>query len=302
MPAAPVLVVVGAVNVDLVVRGVPLPAPGQTVTGGTFERHHGGKGGNQAVAAARALRGGPLDGAVRLVGAVGDDSIGVDALDALRAERVDVSSVRVVERSATGVALIVVDERGENQISVAPGANATVSPKEVNAALDEVGSGSVVLASLEVPLDVVRHAAERCRDRGGTSVLNPAPANPNAGALLDVIDVITPNEGELEMLGRTADELRAEHHDLHVVLTSGSRGAVVDGDITVAAPQVDAVDATGAGDCLNGVLAAALLEGHPLRDAVERAVVAASISVTRPGARGGMPERSEIEKTIEARD
>jgi ribokinase len=301
MSAAPVLVVVGAVNVDLVVRGVPLPAAGQTVTGGTFERHQGGKGGNQAVAAARALRSGALDGSVRFIGGVGDDSIGVEALEALRSDGVDVSHVRVVEDTATGVALIVVDERGENQIAVAPGANARVSADNVDAALDDLDGGSIVLASLEVPLEAVRSAAERCRERGGTFVLNPAPANANAGTLLDLVDVITPNEGELDMLGGTTDALHAEHPDLHVVLTSGPRGAVIDAVTTIPAPKVTAVDATGAGDCLNGVLAAALLQGRALEDAVRTAVVAASISVTRPGARGGMPDRTEIEKALASR-
>jgi ribokinase len=298
MPVGPLVVVVGAVNVDLVVRGVPLPAPGQTVTGGTFERHHGGKGGNQAVAAARALRGGPLEGAVRLVGAVGDDSIGVEALDALRAEGVDVSRVRIAERTATGVALIVVDERGENQIAVAPGANVTPSPEDVDEALGDLGADDVVLASLEVPLEAVRRAAERSRAAGGTFVLNPAPARGDAAMLLSSTDVITPNEGELEVLGESAESLRAGHPDLRVVVTSGARGAVIDGITAVPAPEVTAVDATGAGDCLNGVLAAALLEGRGLEDAVRRAVGAAAVSVTRPGARDGMPDRDEIEEAV----
>lgn len=298
MPDAPSLVVVGAVNVDLVVRGVPLPAPGQTVTGGVFERHHGGKGGNQAVAAARALRGGSLDGAVRLVGAVGDDDIGTDALEALQAEGVDVSRVRIARGVATGVALIIVDEHGENQIAVAPGANATPTPEGVDSALDDLDVRCVVLASLEVPLDAVRRAAERCRQAGGTFVLNPAPASAEAASLLPLANVVSPNESELRLLGEDAESIRAKHRDLHVILTVGSRGAVVDGGQTVPAPKVEAVDATGAGDCLNGVLAAGLLERCPLQEAVARAVTAASISVTRPGARSGMPTREEIDSAV----
>jgi ribokinase len=298
VPDAPSLVVVGAVNVDLVVRGVPLPAPGQTVTGGVFERHHGGKGGNQAVAAARALRGGSLDGAVRLVGAVGDDDIGTNALEALQAEGVDVSRVDFARGVATGVALIVVDEHGENQIAVAPGANATPSPADIQAALDDIDDRSVVLASLEVPLDAVRRAAERCREAGGTFVLNPAPASAKAASLLALASVVSPNESELRLLGKDAESIRAANHDLHVILTVGSRGAVVDGGQTVPAPNVEAVDATGAGDCLNGVLAAGLLERLPLEEAVARAVTAASISVTRPGARSGMPTRDEIDTAV----
>jgi ribokinase len=298
VPVAPSLVVVGAVNVDLVVRGVPLPAPGQTVTGGVFERHHGGKGGNQAVAAARALRGGSLDGAVRLVGAVGDDDIGTDALEALQAERVDVSRVRIARGVATGVALIIVDEHGENQIAVAPGANATPTPEGVGSALDDLDVRCVVLASLEVPLDAVRRAAERCRQAGGTFVLNPAPTSAEAASLLPLANVVSPNESEIRLLGEDAESIRAKHRDLHVILTVGSRGALVDGGQTVPAPNVEAVDATGAGDCLNGVLAAGLLERRPLQEAVARAVTAASISVTRPGARSGMPTREEIDSAV----
>jgi ribokinase len=298
VPDVPSLVVVGAVNVDLVVHGVPLPTPGQTVTGGVFERHHGGKGGNQAVAAARALRGGSLNSAVRLVGAVGDDGIGTDALEALQTEGVEVSRVRIARGVATGVALIIVDEHGENQIAVAPGANATPSPADIDAALDDLDARSVVLASLEVPLDAVRRAAERCRQAGGTFVLNPAPGSADAGSLLPLVNLVTPNEGELVLLGGDAESIRAVNHDLHVVLTIGSRGAIIDGGQTVPAPSVEAVDATGAGDCLNGVLAAGLLERRPLEEAVARAVTAASISVTRPGARGGMPTRDEIDTAV----
>jgi ribokinase len=291
------LVVLGAVNVDLVVRGVPLPAPGETVVGGTFERHDGGKGGNQAVAAARALRGGEA-GRVRLVGAVGDDALGAEALDALRAEGVDVAHVAVRGDVATGVALIVVDDAGENLIAVAPGANATVAPDEVEAALAGLGPDGVVLASLEVPIDPVRRAAERARALGATTVLNPAPAVADAAGLLDIVDVVTPNQHELRTLGGDVGSVLSAHPGLGIVLTLGEDGARLagpSGDVVLPAPLVVAVDTTGGGDCLSGVLAAGLLEGRPLEEAARRAVHAASISVTRPGARGGMPTREEID-------
>jgi ribokinase len=292
---APLLVVLGAVNVDLVVRGVPLPRPGETVLGGSFERHHGGKGGNQAVAAARALRGGPADGAVRFLGAVGDDPMGTEALEALRTEAVDVTHVSVTPEAATGVALIVVDEAGENQIAVAAGANGTLAPDHVEGGLDGFGPGSVLLMSLEVPTDVVRRAAERARKLGGTVVLNPAPAAAEASALLDLVDVITPNQRELSVLGHDAGSICDAHPGLRVVLTLGERGAEIDGVTKVPAPRVRAVDTTGAGDTMNGVLAAGLLEGRLLEEAVRRAVAAASASVTRAGAREGMPLREEID-------
>lgn len=291
----PLLVVLGAVNVDLVVRGVPLPRRGETVLGGSFERHHGGKGGNQAVAAARALRGGPADGAVRFLGAVGDDPMGTEALEALRSEGIDVSHVSLAPQTATGVALIVVDEAGENQIAVAAGANATLSPDDIEAGLEGFGPGSVLLVSLEVPMDVVRRAAEQARELGGTVVLNPAPAAANAKALLDAVDVVTPNERELSVLGHDAESIRSAHPGLRVVLTLGERGAEIDGSIAVPAPNVRAVDTTGAGDTANGVLAAGLLEGRPLEEAARRAVAAASGSVTEAGAREGMPLREEID-------
>jgi ribokinase len=293
--SAPLLLVLGAVNVDLVVRGVPLPRPGETVLGGSFERHQGGKGGNQAVAAARALRGGPADGAVRFLGAVGDDPMGAEAVEALRNEAVDVSHVSVAAQTATGVALIVVDDAGENQIAVAAGANATLTSDDIERGIDGFGPGSVLLVSLEVPMDVVRRAAGRARELGGTVVLNPAPAAEQARALLDVVDVITPNEGELSVLGHDTASIRAAHPGLRVVLTLGERGAEIDGVMKVSAPQVRAVDTTGAGDTANGVLAAGLLEGRSLEDAVRRAVAAASASVTRAGARQGMPLREEID-------
>ncbi|MEX2202562.1 MAG: ribokinase [Actinomycetota bacterium] len=293
--SAALLVVLGAVNIDLVVRGVPLPRPGETVLGGSFERHQGGKGGNQAVAAARALCGGPAESAVRFVGAVGDDPMGAEALEALRNEGVDVSHVSVAPQSATGVALIVVDDAGENQIAVAPGANATLIPDDIETGLEGVGPGSVLLISLEVPLDVVRRAAERARELGGTVVLNPAPAAAEAKALLDVADVITPNQRELSVLGHDAESIRSAHPGLRVVLTLGERGAEIDGFIAVPAPKVRAVDTTGAGDTANGVLAASLLEGRPLEEAARRAVAAASASVTQAGAREGMPLRKEID-------
>jgi ribokinase len=296
---SPILLVLGAVNADLVVSGGRLPRPGETIVGGAFERHQGGKGGNQSVAAARALRGGPADGAVRFLGAVGDDPMGDEALEALRNESIDVSHVSVTPQATTGVALIVVDEAGENQIAVAPGANATLTPENIEAGLEGFGPGGVLLMSLEVPMDVVRRAAQRARELGGTVVLNPAPAAEDARALLDVADVITPNEGELSVLGDNAASIRAAHPRLRVVLTLGERGAEIDGVTAVPAPQVRAVDTTGAGDTVNGVLAAGLLEGRPLEDAVRRAVAAASMSVTQAGAREGMPARDEIDATVD---
>lgn len=285
------LVVIGAINVDLVVRGARLPDPGETVTGGVFEQHHGGKGGNQAVAAARALGG----SGVVLIGSVGNDALGHEALEALRAEGVAVS-VSMRPGVATGVALICVDDRGENQISVAPGANAKLTASDVTGALGQMNEVGAVLASLEVPKEAVRAAAMFCSEHGVPFILNPAPAQPWARELATLADYLTPNELELEALGDPAP-------GSIVVETRGSAGAFVHrGSATTAieAPAVDPVDTTGAGDCFNGVFAAGLVEGFQLEDAVRRAVVAASMSVTKPGARAGMPTREMLKGAIGA--
>jgi ribokinase len=288
------LVVIGAVNVDLVVTTDHLPGPGETVMGGTFARHLGGKGGNQAVAAARAL--GNDAGKVALVAAVGnDEDLSRAALEALRVESIDTSGVGVVDDAPTGIALIVVDRDGENLITVAPGANDRLTSDLVMSSLERVDPAAV-LASLEVPLVSVRAAGEWCRDRGLPFVLNPAPASAAARELLTLATYVTPNETELAALGDVPD-------GVVVIETRGADGARIHAGATiedVPGVDVDAVDATGAGDCFNGVLAAALLEGRPLRECVERAVVAAGLSVTKPGAREGMPTREEIERAVVA--
>jgi ribokinase len=289
------LVVVGSVNVDLVVRVARLPAPGETVAGGSFERHHGGKGGNQAVAAARALAGGPNDGAVAFVGAVGADDDGEAASDALARERIDLTGLARLDSAATGVALIVVDAQGENQIAVANGANADVAPADVARATRRLlRDGGVLLASLEVPVPAVAAALQAARDSGATTVLNPAPAVPDASAVLLLADVVTPNEAEARVL--EMDRMRAGPA---ACITRGARGVRLRrpgvADVELPAARVTARDATGAGDTFSGVLAAALLEGRPLEAAARWAVAAAGVAVTVVGARAGMPTRPAIE-------
>lgn len=281
----PTLAVIGAINVDLVVRGAALPGPGETVVGGTFSQHQGGKGGNQAVAAARVSLGRDR---VMMIGAVGDDQLGRQALKALSAEAMQTRVV--VTEKPTGVALITVDPAGQNQISVAPGANASLLAGDVVDALEETDP-AVVLVSLEVPIEAVRAAAEWARPRSTIFVLNPAPAG-EASQLLSLVDFVTPNQVELAALGPVPSGPR-------VILTCGKDGAIIDGSLEVPAPPVVAVDSTGAGDCFNGVFAAALAEGRELGEAVRRAVVAAAMSVTKPGARGGMPTRAELEASLE---
>jgi ribokinase len=285
------VVVIGAINVDLVVSGAPLPSPGQTVTGGAFAQHHGGKGGNQAVAAARALGG---QGVV-LVGAVGNDVLGHAALDALRDEGV-ATSVAMRAGVPTGVALICVGPDGENQISVAPGANAQLTAADVTSAFGQVHEIGVVLASLEVSQAAVRAAAAWCSQHETPLILNPAPVRPWAAEVAALASFVTPNEHELEAMG-------ALPGDVVVVETRGPEGVVIRRDGTekrIEAPAVEAVDTTGAGDCFNGVFAAGLTEGKDVEEAARRAAAAAALSVTKVGAREGMPTRSEFESFLRA--
>jgi ribokinase len=287
---SPTLAVVGAINVDLVVRVLKLPELGETVTGGEFARHHGGKGGNQAVAATRALRG--TGATVVLIGAVGEDDLGAAEREALTAEGVE---LRVLtSREPTGVALIVVDASGENQIAVAAGANLELGAGDVEQALRETGP-SVVLASLEVAPEAVLAAAHYCRAGGASFVLNPAPPSLRTRELLPFATCVTPNQGERAAMGRVPD-------GVVVMETRGREGARIyrDGVATqvIPAAPVEVVDTTGAGDCCNGVLAAGLLDGLPVEDAARRAVAAACLSVAEAGARGGMPTREEIDAAM----
>jgi ribokinase len=296
------LVVIGAINVDLVVSGAALPRPGETVTDGELSRHHGGKGGNQATAAARVLG---EAGRVAMLGAVGDDDMGHAARTALEAEGIDVANVAVVAGSPTGVALIAVDQGGQNQISVAPGANRDLGdPSE---ALD--GSRpALVLASCEIPFDALSAAAAWCGTNHVAFVLNPAPIHPMLRELLEHTAVVTPNHGEVTKLAPTSGDaveaahaLRGRTPGLAVLVTMGEAGAYLlddDGETGIPAPSVHAVDSTGAGDCLNGVLAAGLLEGRTIRDAAARAVAAATMSTAVAGAREGMPTRLELEEFL----
>jgi ribokinase len=279
------VVVIGAINVDLVVSGAALPSPGETVTGGVFAQHHGGKGGNQAVAASRALGG---QGVV-LVGAVGNDALGHDALEALRVEGV-ATSVAMRPGVTTGVALICVGPDGENLISVAPGANAELTAADVTAAFGQVHEIAVVLASLEVSPGAVRAAAAWCSEHEVPLILNPAPVQPWAAEVASLATFVTPNEHELEALGAIPDRVA-------VVETRGAEGVVIHRGrekTRVEAPAVEAVDTTGAGDCFNGVFAAALAEGMDVDGAAARGAAAAALSVTKIGAREGMPYREEL--------
>lgn len=288
---------IGSINVDLVVFVPHLPTPGETVLGSGFERHFGGKGANQAVAAARAGAG------VSMIGAVGRDANGDESLDQLVREGVDVARVRRVEEP-TGVALITVGPDGENQIAVAPGANRVMADIEQD--LGEPMPGAVLLASLEVPIATVTAAMRWASHHGVRIVLNPAPAQPLPAEILACGPILTPNRDELLTISGAGDPESAvmavqRAGARAVIITRGASGALlVDGErrVEIPARQVTAVDATGAGDTFSGVLAAWLAEGRPLLAAVQAGNVAAGLSVTRAGAREGMPTRVEIEAEL----
>jgi ribokinase len=284
------VLVIGSINADLVVTLDRLPEPGETVTGGRFARHGGGKGANQAVAAARA------GARVRFAGAVGDDDLGAAAIEELTAEGVDTAAIARLEGEPTGVALIAVDGDGRNQIAVASGANARVDAALVARALDAapLTEHDVVLLGFEVPDDAVVAGARAAADAGARAILNPAPARDLPDGLLDHGVLLTPNGLEAAALtGETepaaAARALARRMNAPVIVTVGADGALLagaDGIVEIAAPEVDVVDTTGAGDAFNGVLAAGLAAGDALEDAARAAVAAASASVRRAGARG----------------
>lgn len=280
--------IVSSANVDFVVTAQTLPAPGATVTGGTFSQSGGGKGANQAVAAARA------GARVAFTGAVGADAPGADTIGELADYGIDVSGVARLDGVATGIALIVVDAAGENLIAVAPGANDRIDADSVRrsfAALRE--PPAVCLLALEIPLGAVVAAAECAVSVGATIVLNPAPARPLPPELFACRPVLTPNAGEALLLTGAPDvesaaRILAERTTAPVVVTLGADGVLlVDAGRTERKPGLAArvVDATGAGDAFNGTLAASLARGNPIGAAVDEAQAAAAASVEHHGAR-----------------
>lgn len=289
------VIVVGSINVDLVVTAPHLPRPGETVTDGMFARHLGGKGANQAVAAARA------GASVTMVGAVGADADGNESLAALAAEGVDISTVRRAD-SPTGVAIIAVAPDGENQIVVASGANGLLSADDASLA-NMPASPGVLLTCFEIPMPTVMAAVQAAGRIGLQVIVNPAPAQPLPPELLEAGAILTPNADELLAL-TSATDLEAGISSLlaagarAVIVTLGAEGALVAQGArrrTIAARAVEALDTTGAGDTFSGVLAAWLASGHDLEAAAEAANVAAGLSVTRAGARDGMPRLAAIE-------
>ncbi|HEY8198439.1 MAG TPA: ribokinase [Candidatus Limnocylindrales bacterium] len=292
------VIVVGSANVDLTIRAGRLPAPGETVIGGVFSRQAGGKGSNQAVAAAT------YGCATRLVAAVGDDPLADEVLDALRAAGVATGGVARLPDTATGVALIVVDAQGENQIAVASGANSALSGSLVSWALGSVEPApwSACLIGFEIGDEAVVAAATWAHAAGVLVIVNPAPARPLPAGLLGMAPILTPNAAEAMVLTGDADPAEAgrllrARSGAAVVVTLGGKGALIlddAGETHVPALTIAPVDATGAGDVFNGILAAELASRTELRAAARLAVAGASLSTRSAGAQAGMPTRDEV--------
>jgi ribokinase len=286
------VLVIGSVNMDLVAEAPQFPAPGETLLGQRFSTFAGGKGANQAVAAAR------LGAQVTMIGCVGDDAFGRELLDRLAREGVDTHHVRVSEKTSTGVAAITVS-RAENTIVVIPGANHALTPEDVAAADAAFADADVVLCQLEIPLAAVSAATQAAARHSKPFILNPAPAMALPPELLDEVALITPNEHELSLLfpstGDGWQEILSAHPQ-RVLMTRGKDGAwFADAAGRLrhqAAFAVAAVDTTGAGDTFNGALAA--FWGKDLASLAQIACAASALSVTRAGAQGGMPTRREL--------
>ena len=299
------IIVVGSSNTDMIIKVPHVPVPGETIIGGKFSTAAGGKGANQAVAAARA----GID--VTFIARIGDDMFGQKAKEGFIADGINVDYVLRDKDSPSGVALIFVGEDGENSIAVASGANANLSPSDITAASDAISSADILVMQLETPLETVEKAASIASENGVKVILNPAPAQALSDDILRNISILTPNESEAQLLTglkvesekdaeAAADALMAKGVET-VLVTMGPKG------VFAAAPglkelvggfKVKAVDTTAAGDVFNGALAVGIAEGKPLKQAITFANAAAALSVTKLGAQPSAPTREEIDKFL----
>lgn len=297
----PSILVIGSSNTDMVIKTARLPAPGETILGGEFLMTPGGKGANQAVAASR------LGGAITFICKTGNDIFGNQSIDIFNKEGIDTTCIFKDPAQPSGVALINVDDKGENCIAVASGANAALTVQNILNASHCIERASIILLQLEIPIETVAYVLSVAASLRKKVILNPAPVCTLTDELLQNISIITPNETEASMLTgiKVTDELTARDAaiNLHgkgiatVIITLGSKGALVfDENIfsLVKVPEVKAIDTTAAGDVFNGALAVALSENKTMIDAVEFACKAAAISVTRMGAQASAPYKHEL--------
>jgi ribokinase len=311
------VLIIGSSNMDLNIYSKRLPKPGETVTGGIFRQSLGGKGANQAVASAR-------DGSSTIfIGKIGKDSFGDQMLQNLKKEGIETTNIIRDPGEHSGVAFIMIDEHGENMISVAPGANFLLSPNEIRNRADIIRNAKSLIVQMEIPIETIQEIYSIASEGECIKILNPAPLKPIPKEVLKNIDIIVPNEGELSrlhsLLGfKEKFEKKANITQYiinmsrnlakigirHIITTIGPKGCIIyDGKEKEAnkipAFKVKAVDTVGAGDCFNGVLASQLCKGKKIREAVKFATCAASIAVTRKGAQNSMPYQEEIIKRVE---
>jgi ribokinase len=298
-----IIVVVGSLNMDLVVRLPKIPKPGETLLGGVFNTYPGGKGANQAVAASR------LGGQVTMIGCVGDDSFGRELIENLSNEGVDTNHILVQPNVSSGVALIQVDDLAQNSIAVASGANYYLTSKCVEKAMLAIDKIDIVVMPLETPLESIYAAARVAKERGAKVILNPAPAQLLKNDLLQMVDYLIPNEYEIATMTEISCQNSTDLHKAantliskgakNLIVTLGNKGSLIFSEksnekTTIPAWKVQAVDTTAAGDCFIGALAIGLSEGKSLKDAAAFASAAAAISVTRVGAQPSLPKKDEV--------
>lgn len=303
------ITIIGSSNTDLMMQVDKTPGPGETIIGKQFSVNPGGKGANQAVAAARA------GGDVSFIGCIGKDVFGNLAIEKLDKDNIDTSSIFRDSDAPSGMALVYVDANGENSISIAPGSNFELSPKNIDESLGKLSNTKIILTQLEIPIETVERAAHLARKQGITFILDPAPAASLSDNLMGNVDIITPNETEAEKLTGIAltneTNIRSACEKLHkqgvgtIIITLGSRGAFLsNSDYCLLIPtyKVDPIDTTGAGDIFNGALARAMSEYEDIREALKFANAAAAISVTKLGAQASAPKKSEIEAFLKRED
>ena len=299
------IVVIGSSNTDMVIQSSKLPAPGETVIGGDLVMNPGGKGANQAVAASK------LGGDVTFIARLGTDMFGDHAVSSFEDAGMSTHLIQRDQNRPSGVALIMVDDRGENSISVALGANQSLSPDDVDQGREDIINASYCLMQLETPLQTIQHAAQMASFANTKVVLNPAPAQKLPKDILKLVDIITPNETEAEILtgvkvhdersAKLASQKLREMGVQIVIVTLGAQGAYVYSDSyqgMIQSCKVQAVDTTAAGDTFNGALVVALAEGKGLIEAVQFANRAASLSVTKLGAQQSIPMRIDVDQLL----
>ncbi|MBS4536769.1 ribokinase [Clostridium sp. D2Q-14] len=297
------VLIIGSLNMDMIVSVDSIPQIGETIISNSVEKYSGGKGGNQAVACAR------FNADTYMLASIGNDQNGRKLKEDLEREGIDTTGIKVHEYNKTGMAWITVDNEGNNSIVVIPGTNGDFTKEFIDENEKIIGQADIILLQMEIPVDVVEYAIDKGRENDAFIILNPAPARVLSEKLLSKIDVITPNENELATLTKSSDlstnsEKAKYLIDLgvkNVICTLGESGALfINSEEELYFPPypVNAIDTTGAGDCFNGVLAAEISKGRDMKQAIENAILASAVSVTRRGAQPSMPVRQDIMNKI----